>query len=134
MYNVDKNRVRLCSVLKGKSIFSVLYMTCTPHTKFTRMWLAQQSIKGELRNTSKSLTLHNTSQNLETPPTLTPKKKPPPPLPGLLPVRLNYWAQLFRRPDLFHAEDTPEIHGSGPVSTRRPHHDYTAHTTPRWRF
>ena len=30
MYNMDKNRVPLCSVLKGKSVFSALYVTCIP--------------------------------------------------------------------------------------------------------
>lgn len=30
MYNVDKNRAHLCSVLKGKGLFSVLYVTCIP--------------------------------------------------------------------------------------------------------
>jgi hypothetical protein len=73
------------------------------------------------------------SQNLEPLPTLTPKRKPPHPS-GLLPVRRNYSVQFFRGPDLFHAEDAPELHGSGPISTRLPHHGHTAHTTSRWKF
>jgi hypothetical protein len=62
------------------------------------------------------------------------QKETTPPPPGLLHVRRKYSAQLFRGPNLFHAEDTPELHGSGPVSTRLPHHGYTTHTTSRWKF
>lgn len=54
MHNVDKNRVPLCSVLKGKKRFQCPVCHLHIHTKFSRMWLAQQGFKNELKSTSNS--------------------------------------------------------------------------------